>query len=184
MVSARAVANSMRESMERVKAAEPVILKLLGGDRIMCVEGSDDEVLRMLDLTCGIDYFHVYDGRGLVRGVASRFQTVSGGRGYDTFTVRKERESGAATEYGKRKLAIAHGGEYPYLTMQAYVDSASGEVVSMGVARTVDIMAFIDAGMATVRRTGSAQVGQATFWVVPWAALSGWGCDVRTYHAA
>ena len=45
MVSARAVANDMRESMERVKAAEPVILKLLGGDRIMCVEGSDDEVL-------------------------------------------------------------------------------------------------------------------------------------------
>jgi len=167
--------------MERVKTAGPIILGMLGGNRIMCVEGSDDQVLQMLDMTCGIDYFHVYDNKGLVRGVASRFQTTSGGRSYDTFTVRKERESGAMTEYEKRKFAMRRGGEYPYLTMQAYVDADSQDVVSIGIARTIDVFDYIDAGLAETRHTGSDKIGQASFWVVPWVRLAEFGRDVRIF---
>ena len=175
----------MRTAMDYVRAAEPIIVKLLNGGRFMPVEGSDDEVCRMLDTTCGTDYFQVYDHSGLVWGVASRMQEINASlhRPFNTFTVRKARESGVKTEYEKRRYAIEHNGVYPFLTMQGYVDIQTGELLSLGIARTVDIMSCIDAGKAIVRHTGTEQIGQAEFYVLPWDRMRAMGKHVKVWNA-
>lgn len=123
MANTHAVMSDMRRSMNRVERARPIIANLLNGGEIIPVEGDDNEVCKLLDMTCGTDYLQAYKDKGLVWGVASRIQTVKRGfKPYNTFTVRKARETGATTEYEKRAYAIKHGGVYPFLTMQAYVD--------------------------------------------------------------
>ena len=158
------------QAMDYVEKARPVIEQLLKG-RMVAVEGDTNEICQMLDKTCGTDYFQVYEEHGLVWGVASRMQEIDTARfkrPFNTFTVRKGRKSGAKTEYEKRKDAIKNGGVYPYLTMQGYFDKQDGHLMSLGIARTVDIMEFIDSGHAETRRTGWEQSGQAEFYVVRW----------------
>lgn len=172
--------------MKYVEDARPVIEKLLNGqqdkgDRLMSVEGSDDEVCRMLDLTCGTDYFQVYNDRGLVWGIASRMQEVDS-RPFNTFTVRKARESGAKTEYEKRKDAIKRGGVYPFLTMQGYVDKQTENLLSLAIAKTTDIMEFVENGWAITRHTGAEQKGQAFFYVVSWDDMEKHGYKVLRFN--
>lgn len=176
----------LREAMRRVENAKPVIARLLKGGELMAVEGADDAVCRMLDMTCGTDYFQVYDGLGLVWGIASRMQVIDTtrySRPFDTFTVRKARDSGTKTEYEKRRDAIRHGGVYPYLTMQGYVDGQTDELMSLGIARTTDIMDYVDRGFARVKHTGPEQRGQAEFYIVDWEHFESAGYDIRMYHA-
>lgn len=173
-----AVIRDMRRSMTYVNIAKPIISKLLGGGCVLPVEGSDNEVCKMLDATCGTDYFQVYDSLGLVYGVASRVQYT---KNYRSFTIRNARAGGAMTEFEKRKLAIARGGVYPKLTMQMYVD---GETISgIGIAKTADLISFVEAGLARERKTGVDQVGQATFYVAFWDEMIRAGIKVLEYKA-
>lgn len=178
--------SDMRKAMDYVESARPIIEKLLRGGRLMAVEGSDNEVCRMLDLTCGTDYFQVYDERGLVWGIASRMQEIDTARykrPFNTFTVRKARASGVKTEYEKRRDAIMRGGVYPYLTMQGYVDKQTGELMSLAIARTTDIMDYVDAGMTDTKHTGAEQKGQAEFFVVKWDRFKQAGYGIKVYSA-
>ena len=184
------VMTDMRKSMEYVKVAQPILKKLLHGGEIMPVEGDDNEVCKMLDMTCGTDYFHVYADRGLVWGVASRVQEYDPDKDFcnkgpfNTFTIRKERASGARTELDKRRYAIKKGGVYPFLTMQAYINIKTGKIESLAVVKTTDLMEYIDKGSAEERHTGKDQHGQAAFLFVPWDALIKDGYNVLKYQAA
>lgn len=107
-----AVERDLKQSYNVVKEKiKPVVEKLLEGWELMAVESRKDEVSLMLDMSCGIDYLLYSEKSSLVLGVSSRVQY---GENYQTFTVRKSRESGALTEYEKRNQAILHGGLYPY----------------------------------------------------------------------
>ena len=98
MANTQAVMIDMRQSMNRVERARPIIAELLNGGEIIPVEGDDNEVCKLLDMTCGTDYLQAYKDKGLVWGVASRIQIVRNGmKPYNTFTVRKARESGVST---------------------------------------------------------------------------------------
>lgn len=170
--------------MDYVNDARPIIASLLNGGEIMPVEGSDDEVCKMLDLTCGTDYFQVYRESGLVWGIASRMQEIDTNRfkkPFNTFTVRKARTSGAKTEYEKRKHAIKNGGVYPFLTMQGYVDKQSKSLMSLAIAKTTDIMDYVDKGFADVKHTGESQNGQAEFYVVHWDKFAEAGYNIKKY---
>lgn len=174
------VMNDMRTSMGYLAKAENIIKRLLNGGDLLPVEGSDDEVCKMLDLTCGIDYFHVYNN-GLTWGVASRMQ-YNCDTGWNTFTVRTERESGAKTEFEKRKFAIQHGGEYPFLTMQGYFDK-NENVISLGIAKTIDVMDCVDKGVGYYQHTKNDKIGQAKFYVIPWENMMKSGYKVLVYNA-
>lgn len=131
-----------------------------------------DEVTRDFDIYAGIDVYRVRPEAGEMIGIASRIQR---GKAWRTFTVRKSRDSGAVTEYAKRKRAIQTGTLYPMLTMQAYID---GDSVVIGMVKTKDLIEYIDNYNPQVRRTGQGQKGQAEFYVCPWGDLQAKGYKV------
>ena len=170
MLKEEAVMKGLQVSKERLEKARPIISKLLHGGRILPVEGDPNEICHILDLTCGTDYMQIYDDKDIVWGIASRIQTYDPDRGrpFNTFTIRNKRESGQKTEYEKRRDAINRGGIYPYLTMQAYVNARSGEIDSLAITKTTDLMDFIIKKNPEVKHTGDEQIGQAEFFVVRW----------------
>ena len=148
------------------KHIQPRLLQLLPGE-MYPVEGEVHPTLRMLDMTGGVDYFHV-SRSGCIRGVASRNQWVD--RNWATFTVRETRESGARTELAKRRAAVLHKGISPALTLQSYFSRQRG-LLGFAVAREDDILGLIDQGFCTMKTTRPGQIGQATFAVVEWRDL-------------
>lgn len=175
------VRQDMRFSLNRVEAAKPIIKQLLGGGEVMTVEGSDDEICLMLDKNCGIDYFQMY-GNGITWGIGSRFQKIYPGKyPYNTFTVRKDRQSGERTEFEKREMAIKRNGIYPYLSMQGYYDVTTNEILSLAIARTKDILEIIRRGYYRILRTGTSQIGQAFFYTVDWYAVEKMGYPIKVW---
>ena len=166
----------MRLSMKYVEQAAPIIGLLMSGWELIPVEGQANEVCRVLDMQCGIDYLLYSKCSGQVYGLASRVQY---GRNYRTFTVRKERESGAKTEYKKRIDASTYGGLSPQYTMQAYVKD--GEINGLAVVKTEDLLNFIEKGFADEGRTGANKDGQATFYICDWDKLREAGYAVKEY---
>jgi len=154
----------------------PMIVDVLGGGELLRMENRPDvELARLLDMKAGIDGWQIRtDG---MRGIAARVQTDCE---YRTFTVRRERDSGAKTEYEKRAEAIYgnNGLIYPTITVQAYrVINNEGIVVSVGVARTKDVFDFIRAGYAKQKRTSNAW-----FFVAPWDDMRQRGFRVHQHR--
>lgn len=150
----------------------PVCKHHLDGGELMQMEGRpDQELASQLDMKAGVDGWQLH-AEGM-RGVASRVQV---GSAWNTFTIRKSRTSGAATEFKKRATAITTGRWlYPIITIQAYLVTWEGPVRSIGVARTADIIAFINDGHAFTRHTTNA-----AFYVVPWSRMAEHGYPVKT----
>ena len=149
------------------KYIQPRFLQLLPGE-MYPVEGEVHPTLRMLDMTGGVDYFHVSKKTGCIRGFASRNQWCD--RNWATFTVRETRESGARTELAKRRAAALHKGISPALTLQSYFSHQRG-LLGFAIAREDDILSLIDKGFCTRKTTQQGQIGQATFAVVEWRDL-------------
>jgi len=110
----------------------------------------------------GIDSLLTCRRTGGLYGVALRIQKNCN---YRSFTVRKERESGAVTEHEKYISAIQNGCIVPTFSVQAYVDTKNNTVLSGGVARTADIYDYIKKYPEEInlKQTGSYNIGLATF---------------------
>jgi len=149
----------------------PLIMRDCGGGYIVPVESTSETSLAgLLDMHAGIDWVHC--GEHGVRGIASRVQA---GPDYSTFTVRASRDSGATTELEKRRLAIdTQMWLYPALTVQAYAETQTGPVTSVGVVKTVDLYRFIEGGGYLMNRTTNA-----TFIICDWSKMQDSGVDVR-----
>jgi len=144
----------------------PAIQSMVGGGKIIPIESiTNDAMTDMLDKYSGIDAWHLSDEKQ-VRGVASRVQWRYP---WDTFTVRYSRDSGAKTEYEKRKADISSGAGwlYPHLTVQAFIAGAKGEkgdLMSVAVIKTKDLIdacssvlnGGLDPKYCGIRRTGNA----------------------------
>lgn len=147
------------------KYFKELILKKIPGE-FHAVEGAENEILKMLDMSAGIDLLHE-DIKGNVRGFASRIQFDN--NCWSTFTIRKSRESGAKTEYEKRKYAIKHNCLYPALTFQGYV--YKDEVLGWAITNTKSVFWMIDNGYYKIQKTGKDEIGQAEFYVVSWSEM-------------
>lgn len=147
-------------------AVKPSLLALWPGGLVADIEGRGNP----FDVYAGIDAYRV-SGMQEMDGIAVR---VQGGKCWRTFTVRRSRDSGAMTEYEKRRSAIENGHLYPKYTLQAYVDG--GGLRELAVALTAELMEYIGRFAPLVRHTGGGEVGQASFFVVPWrdVALKGY----------
>ena len=178
----KSVISDLKYSLNKVEQAKPIIRHLLGGGEIQTVEGRDDEICLMLDRNCGIDYFQMYDN-GITWGIGSRFQKIYPGKfPYNTFTVRKDRQSNERTEFEKKEIAIKRNGIYPYLSLQGYYDAITGEMISLAIAKTKDIMEIIKIGYYRILRTGTSQIGQAFFfYTVDWYAVKKMGYPIKIW---
>ncbi len=166
-----------RSSVYVEEKVKPVIEELLPFWHMMKVEGRENEVCQLLDMSCGIDYLLHSEQSSLVLGVASRVQY---GKNYRTFTVRKDRASGVLTEHQKRTQAISQGGLYPMYSVQSYIDD-DGELAGLGIVRTADLSEFISRGLAREKKTGADKIGQAEFYVCTWDKLKYAGYNVLEY---
>lgn len=172
-------------SADFLRVVWPAIKGMVGGGEIIPVESvADKGMATMLDQRSGIDAWHLsQDGR--VRGVASRVQWTD--KPWNTFTVRYSRDSGAKTEYEKRKIDIESdaGWLYPHMTVQAYIGgdkTSGGDLLSVAVIKTRSLIAACEqviAGNASgggVRRTNNA----AFIWLT-WSWLRNSGCEIKVF---
>lgn len=171
------VKKDMAESSKWALSAEPIVRGLLSDWHLVPVEGKDDTVSRILDTACGIDYLLCSPTAPNVYGVASRVQY---GKNYRTFTVRKERDTGIETEYGKRTKSITNGSISPYYTMQAYVKD--GQIIGLAIVKTNDLMEYIERGFADEAKTREDKTGQAKFFVCGWDDMRKAGYSVKEYR--
>lgn len=174
----------MKKSTVIARQALP-IFKMIFDDKdlqILQVEEKNEEVCRMLDRLCGIDYFLLKSNRQTY-GVAWRCQWVEPGKEYNSFTIRKSRDSGIETEYEKRKKAIAQESIYPYYVAQAFVNKYTNEIISLAVTTTKDELEYLDNPntLHEVRHTGADQIGQAEFYVIYWIDMRLFGYPIRIY---
>jgi hypothetical protein len=139
--------------------------KLLEGN-IVSTEGNG-EIGQLLDTRGGIDAILDHPKFGLF-GIGIRIQY---GHNYRTFTIRKQRETQAKTEYGKYTDALVENAIIPKLTIHAYIDEKTGMLLSAAIALTRDIYDCIHRGHCDVRVTGNDQIGRAAFYVVDWDTL-------------
>ena len=158
------------------KLIRPVLPRLVRGECVR-VEGRDEEIAQMLDKQIGIDALIVRDDVTFALG--SRVQIDTGV--WDTFTIRCERQSGHITELEKLKNAIKNEAMRPHLTMQAYV--TNGELQSVAMARTADIIDFIEKNDCQERTTWDRK-GWQKFKVVPWRKMHDQGYTIAVVKKA
>lgn len=140
----------------------PFISEYIGGGRLISVENINDEMAKLLDMKYGVDYIQDIDGVG-ARIISSRVQC---GSMWPTFTIRKQRDSGAITEYEKLLNSCKLDGSLmPYFTVQSYL-SDDEKIWGVGIAKTKDIIREIYKGNCTVNRCGNA-----SFYVVQFDIL-------------
>ena len=149
-----------------------------GNGELLQMEGRpDNELASLFDIRAGIDGWQIHkDG---MRGIASRVQVpnpmILNKFPYNSFTIRWKRDNNSMTEYEKRKLAIDTGRWiYPLITIQAYAKTESGPILSIGLAKTVDIFDFIKKGYHEFNRTFNA-----VFAICYWNEMIRRGYEVK-----
>lgn len=162
------IETSINESMTTFRdVVWPKIEHILGGGRLVAVEGATTDALRLdLDRLAGIDAWHMIDHVGTMRGIASRVQWDTN---YRSFTVRAGLPSGNRTEIHKRLHAIRNqdkGYLYPHLTIQAYVTKASGRLIGAGIIKTTDLYEYIENNPIPrlIRNPQDGHLFAAYFW--------------------
>lgn len=161
----------MRESTEVFGSTIWDVAKdRIGGGYLIRMEGRPDiELAKVLDMSAGIDVWQVSEEG--VRGIAARVQKIyNDGTPYNTFTVRCARSSGVETEYQKRKTAIESNGKwiFPFLTIQAYFNETHQKYASIGIAKTQDIIRYIQPTQTRKRRAWEPNRRWSDFYVVNW----------------
>jgi hypothetical protein len=161
--------NLTKSARDFIKLVWPTIRQYFNNCKIRHMETVTTVTFcRELDQEAGIDAWTLDTERGM-RGIASRVQWNIN---YRTFTIRKERESGAKTEFEKRLYAIRNDWLYPFYTVQAYISIAENkrELLSVAWCKTKDLIEYIEEGalgedyyIKTVDNNGKAD-----FFVVPW----------------
>lgn len=174
------LSNSTRD-FKRLVA--PILRRGMGGELIPVEGNTDDRLCTLLDTLSGIDAWHMRHDHGL-RGIGSRIQWMPAeSLPYNTFTIRYRRESGAMTEFEKRCQAIRGDGGwiYPHLTVHAYVrePALEGELLSLGIARTADVMDYITRYNPPTRKV--AKDGAAEFFCVNWGQYRKCGYEIKQW---
>lgn len=174
-------ADDLERSEMWVRDNEALIRRMLHAKRIFKCEGSGDGLKKHLDTRCGTDYFVEHEN-GETYAVGSRFQNDGRQRGrkWETFTIRESRDSGSMTEYKKLVRAIEADTQRPHLTMQGYI--ANGQIDRMAVAKTKDIVDYIQKTNPPTNHTGFDLSGQAWFYVIDWNDFKSRGFPIRIYR--
>jgi len=166
----RDLTDSARDFIDVVK---PVIEQWTGGDVRVNENVMDSSVAEQLDQISGVDSWSVKTDDG-IRAVASRVQWVDdlpADEPYDSFTIRKSRDSGSKTEYKKRLEAIHNDRLYPHWTVHAYLDRRGGELLSVGMVETKQLYLYIKNQGTVGEDYHLSRCSNAQFITVYWSKL-------------
>lgn len=172
----------------------PLVGPWCGGGVFTSVESESHVLAKDLDVLAGIDGFQKLPQKGVMRGIASRIQWTD--KDWKTFTIRKNRGSGAETELKKRLYALAHldkGFFYPHLTIQAYItERRVGTLISVAVTRTTELIPYAYETWMNNEKKNSTAVREklakdedgslSWFLAVDWDAYKRAGCFIRQWH--
>lgn len=167
--------NSTKQWMEIVW---PHLGPKIGGGVYLPMEGVKSPLPMALDMQCGIDGIQLpLYGEPIAWATRVQKCSPSGGfatSGYDTFTIRSFRDSGAKTELEKRiedtRDVDRTEGPRPLrsgLTGHAYIDDG-GNFLSCGVICTVDLNRYLRFGQRFIR---SNRTNNAGFVYVGWRLI-------------
>ena len=178
--------NMDQTAQDFTNVVEPEICDWFDSDVVNVENVTDNDIAKKLDVDAGIDYWRVGE---LMAGIGSRIQwldeTPYADQPYDTFTVRCETPTGQKrSEYEKRLYAIENDGLYPKHTVQAYLDSRGGKLLSVGEVSTRELIKYIKNGEEGERRfrNGKPVVEGGEYWrqhrghendfyAIPWTEL-------------
>ena len=135
--------------------------KCFGGAQIVPIEGREDAATKLLDIFAAIDGL-IVNVNGTIDFYSNRVQV---GKNYESFSLRRSRLSGKATEFEKMQQARRTGGAMPQFTVQAFVDSDE-QSATVGIAPTLDVLDYAEHN-PEIRATTNA-----TFFVAPWRELA------------
>lgn len=115
---------------------------IIGGGFLRPVEAVTEQgFAKELDLLAGIDAWQILKHpNSALRGIASRVQW---GAAHDSFSIRLSSRYGQETEFHKRLHAVRNTEEgfiYPHITVQAYLESRQGQLISAAAIRTRDLI--------------------------------------------
>jgi len=153
----------------------PVIQGRIGGGRIVSIEQNGDRRadFAKADIDAGVDVVQELPD-GQIRYIAVRNQKqnkqLDHPLSWDSFTIRKERESGVRTELEKRSNAIKNGCVYPYLWIHSYLETEIGPWAKTGIIQTRDLIEFVNNPENKFKITERQVMrnGAATFLVAWW----------------
>lgn len=166
----------------------PASRHMLGGGEIVPVESmADAQMATLLDQYSGIDAWHL-SNNSQIRGIASRVQWAD--KPWNTFTVRYKRNSGAKTEYEKRKHDISQdaGWLYPHVTVQAYISGnkgGDGELLSVAMIKTKSLISACDEileGVVNQKDGGIRRTSNASFIWASWDWLERNRYEIKTIN--
>jgi len=140
---------TFKEDQKKVNELFPNVQKIiediLKGKIISIEDIEKDSILKTLDRQSGIDAFHISENG--IRGIALRIQNINQ-HNFDTFTIRYSRHNNSKTEYEKRKKTFQTQKEkgylYPFLTIQAYVNYDTKEVLKISIVKTEQLYNYIE----------------------------------------
>jgi hypothetical protein len=140
---------------------------------------TNNEMAEMLDQLSGIDAWIIEQDKG-IRGLSSRVQ-------YDytceTFTVRKERETGIRTEYDKLTYAIKHDCLYPHWFCHAYLQTNPKKLTQVALCKTIDLIDIIENGIEWIdyQIHQASKFGCSTFYAVKWSTFKEQNRFIKKY---
>jgi hypothetical protein len=181
------VERAMRQSAtDFLNVVWPIMGDYFGGGELIPVEVvTDSGFTDKLDQLAGIDAWHILKNKQGMRALASRVQWRNPNwkckYPCNTFTIRHETLSGVATEEEKRQYALQHrdrGLLFPYATVQAYLETFGGPLLSFGIIKTEELYRLVDSRdwpIVTVERGNKMKV-------LAWKSLVDLGATTLVYH--
>ena len=157
------------------------------GGVLIPVESVESPLAEKVDVFIGSDYYVNIPGKGL-RGIGNRVQYY---RNYKSFTTRFDRRTGWKTEFQKRLTAIEEDYDYPYYTIQSYLnkpvfkleEGETQKIYNVGMCKTKDLILHIANGEEgrDFQFNEVKNFGAADFIFVNWCRLLEVGIEVKLH---
>lgn len=152
------------------------------------VEGSEDEICRMLDKDCGIDYFISNEEGNKTasfswRAVNSTVERCRNEGVYNAFSLRKKRNNDQSKakncEIEKRLYAIKNNLVYPLYTVEAYF--INNRILSVALAKTKDVFdAYLNLPIRYCNPTEKDK--EVFFWDISWEIMKNNGYTIYDWY--
>jgi len=167
----------LQRSIESFNRLRPILIRWFHGGEILSIESCRNVPLLLALDQLGLDFLHRQDGKG--RFGSSRIQFTE--RPFDTFTIRRTRDSGTMTEYDKIIDSTA-GTIGSYWFVQAYCHPVTNEVLAAAMVDRDVLKTMLTSGTYAIKHTKPGAEGGAAFLVIRWEDIQKCDLPIKIYR--